>query len=290
MERKSKRSNRLGKGLSALIPETFEEINHKDILNIEIKNIHPNDLQPRKYFDDEKIKALSESIKNHGVLQPIVLKPDGIDSYMIIAGERRYRASKMAGIKEIPAIVKDIPMKNVMEIALIENIQREDLNAVEEALAYKSLIENYEVTQEEIADAVGKSRSYITNTLRLLNLSKKVIELLDSGEITAGHGKAILRIPTEQQQYEIALRVVEEGLSVRQVEDIAKKIAEGKEIEAPKKEKEEEKDIFLVDIEDKLTNTLGTKVSIKKGKRKGKIEIEYYNDEDLNNIIAMIME
>ncbi|MBS5788687.1 ParB/RepB/Spo0J family partition protein [Clostridioides mangenotii] len=289
MEKKTKRTNRLGRGLSALIPEINEEINQKDIVNIDIDKIYPNSSQPRKVFDQDKIEILSESIKNHGVLQPIVLKPDDDNKYMIIAGERRYRASKLAKKKDIPAVVKDIPMKSVMEIALIENLQRENLNSIEEAVAYKGLIDNYNVTQEEISEAVGKSRPHITNTLRLLNLCEEVRDMIDVGKITAGHGKALLKITDKEVQIKLAQRIVDEELSVREIEAIAKKICEGKEVEAPQKSKEE-KDMFIVDVEDKLMNVFGTKVNISRGKRKGKIEIEYYNDEDLNNIISMIIE
>ena len=164
MDSTSRRSKRLGKGLSALIPEINEEIEEKDIIDIKLSNIRPNKNQPRKEFDEDRIKALAESIKNVGVLQPIVLKPLEKDTYMIIAGERRYRASIIAGKETIPAVIKDIPIKDVLEIALIENLQREDLNAIEEALAYKGLIENYKVTQEELSEAVGKSRPHIKTT------------------------------------------------------------------------------------------------------------------------------
>lgn len=291
MEKKTKRTNRLGRGLSALIPELNEDLNlnEKDIVSIDLEKIYPNDTQPRKVFDQEKIEVLSESIKNHGVLQPIVVKPDDENKYMIIAGERRYRASKLAKKKDIPAIIKDIPMKSVMEIALIENLQRENLNSIEEAVAYKSLIENYDVTQEEISEAVGKSRPHITNTLRLLNLAEEVRNMIDESQITAGHGKALLKIVDHEIQIKLAERIVEEELSVREIEAITKKILEGKEDDSAKKTKKE-KDIYIVDAEDKLRNVFGTKVNISQGKRKGKIEIEYYNDEDLNNIISLIME
>ncbi|EQF22408.1 stage 0 sporulation protein J [Clostridioides difficile CD160] len=287
MENKSKRSNRLGRGLSALIPEIKGETSEKEIVNIDIDEIYPNEVQPRKQFDEEKIKVLSDSIKNYGVLQPIVVKKDENDKYMIIAGERRFRASKLANKSKIPAIIKDIDMKDIMEIALIENLQREDLNSIEEALAYKSLIEHYNVTQEEISEAVGKSRPHITNTLRLLNLGQDVIEMIDSGRITAGHGKALLRIVDKDLQLQIAKKIEEEELSVREVENIAKKISENKE-EVPKKSKP--KDVFILDVEDKLRNIFGTKVNISKGKKKGKIEIEYYNDDDLNSIVSMLLE
>ncbi len=287
MENKSKRSNRLGRGLSALIPDIKGEASEKEIVNIDLDKIYPNEVQPRKQFDEEKIKILSNSIKNYGVLQPIVVKMDENNKYMIIAGERRFRASKLANKSQIPAIIKDIDMKDIMEIALIENLQREDLNSIEEALAYKSLIENYNVTQEEISEAVGKSRPHITNTLRLLNLGQDVIEMIDSGRITAGHGKALLRIVDKDLQLQIAKKIEEEELSVREVENIAKKISENKE-EVPKKSKP--KDVFILDVEDRLRNIFGTKVNISKGKKKGKIEIEYYNDDDLNSIVSMLLE
>ena len=285
MENKAtKRTNRLGRGLSALIPDISTEIDKKDIITIDLKSIYPNQDQP----DEEKIKILSESIKNYGVLQPIVLKPDDKGKYMIIAGERRYRASKLARKSDIPAVIKDIPMKDIMEIALIENLQREELNPIEEALAYRSLIKNYEVTQEEISEAVGKSRPHITNTLRLLNLPQKIMDMIDQGQITAGHGKALLRVNDENLQLELANKVIAEELSVRATEALAKKICEDNIKEVPKKSKE--KDVFIVDVEEKLRNIFGTKVNISKGKKKGKIEIEYYNEDDLNNIVSMLLE
>ena len=289
MENKAtKRTNRLGRGLSALIPDISTEIDKKDIITIDLKNIYPNQDQPRRVFDEEKIKILSESIKNYGVLQPIVLKPDDKGKYMIIAGERRYRASKLARKSDIPAVIKDIPMKDIMEIALIENLQREELNPIEEALAYRSLIKNYEVTQEEISEAVGKSRPHITNTLRLLNLPQKIMDMIDQGQITAGHGKALLRVNDENLQLELANKVIAEELSVRATEALAKKICEDNIKEVPKKSIE--KDVFIVDVEEKLRNIFGTKVNISKGKKKGKIEIEYYNEDDLNNIVSMLLE
>ena len=286
MENKStKRTNRLGRGLSALIPDISTEIDKKDIITIDLKNIYPNQDQPRRVFDEEKIKILSESIKNYGVLQPIVLKPDDKGKYMIIAGERRYRASKLARKTDIPAVIKDIPMKDIMEIALIENLQREELNPIEEALAYRSLINNYDVTQEEISEAVGKSRPHITNTLRLLNLSKPIMDMIDQGEITAGHGKALLRVTDDNLQLELGNKVIAEELSDRATEALAKKICEDNIKEIPKKTKE--KDVFIVDVEEKLRNIFGTKVNISKGKKKGKIEIEYYSGDELERLIEL---
>ncbi|MPM12008.1 Stage 0 sporulation protein J [bioreactor metagenome] len=291
MEKKSpKRTNRLGRGLSALIPDTKDDIDSKEIVRLDLSKVYPNDTQPRKVFDEEKIHVLCESIKHYGVLQPIVVKPDEDGRYMIIAGERRYRASKMAKQKDIPAVIKDIPMKDIMEIALIENLQREDLNAIEEALAYRSLIEHYEVTQEEISEAVGKSRPHITNTLRLLNLGENIIVMIENGQLTAGHGKALLRVSDLEKQLELANKVKEEELSVRETERLAKKIVEENTDLNNKKSSIKEKDIFIVDVEEKLTNVFGTKVNISKGKKKGKIEIEYYNEDDLNNIVSMLLE
>lgn len=286
-KRASKRSNRLGKGLSALIPELETNFDKKEIVDLNIDKVYPNNEQPRKRFDEEKIKILSDSIKSYGVLQPIVVKPDENGKYMIIAGERRYRASRMAKKDSIPAVIKDLPVRDIMEIALIENLQREDLNPVEEALAYRSLINNHHVTQEEISEAVGKSRPHITNTIRLLNLRKEVLNMIEYGEITAGHGKALLRITDLDKQLEIANKIAEEGLSVRATENLAKKISEQQEVNIPSKK---EKDIFIVDVEERLRNVFGTKVNISQGKKKGKIEIEYYNDDELNNIISMLLE
>ena len=260
--------------------------NKSQIVNVRISDIYPNSTQPRLYFDEDKIIALCESIKKYGVLQPIVLREDEDGRYMIIAGERRYRASIMAKKEEIPAIIKNIPIKEVMEIALVENLQRQNLNIIEEGKAYKNLIEEYKSTQEEIAELVGKSRPYITNTMRLLNLSEQVKKYIELDEISPGHGKALLRISDEMKQVELAQRIIKENLSVRKTEEIVKEIVEDKK----NKNKSKEKDIFIKDIEERLMNTLGTKVNISAGKKKGKIEIEYYTDEDLNDIIDRLLD
>ena len=286
MENTTRRSKRLGKGLSALIPEINEEIDKKDIVQIKLSNIRPNKNQPRKEFDEDRIKALSDSIKNVGVLQPIVLKPIEDNNYMIIAGERRYRASILAGKEEIPAIIKDIPIKDIMEIALIENLQREDLNSIEEALAYKNLIEDYKVTQEELSEAVGKSRPYITNTLRLLNLQNKIIKMIENGDITAGHGKALLRIEDKEKQYMVAQKIFDEKLNVRDVEKLVKNIDKlDKSVEKTKPEN----DFVYRDFEEKLKKIMGTQVVIKnKNNNKGKIEIQYYSQAELERIYDML--
>lgn len=258
----------------------------EEIVNIKIDDIYPNENQPRKNFDEDKIISLCDSIKKYDIFQPIVLKPDNNGKYMIIAGERRYRASVMAKKEKIPAIIKDIPFKEVAEISLLENLQRENLNIIEEARAYKNLMQVYNSTQEEIASLVGKSRPYIANTMRLLNLSKRVIEYIEFDEISPGHGKALLRISDEKKQIELAKKIINENLSVRKTEEIIKSILEEKII----KKKKKEKDIFIKDVEERLTNCLGTKVNISSGKKKGKIEIEYYTDDDLNYIIEKLLE
>ena len=272
--------------LSTLIANIGENEKQNEIVNVKISDIYPNNTQPRKNFDEDKIISLCESIKKHGVLQPIVLKPDENGKYMIIAGERRYRACIMAKKEEIPAVIKNIPIKEVMEIALVENLQRENLNIIEEGIAYKNLIEKYKSTQEELASLVGKSRPYITNTMRLLNLSKEIIKYIELDKISPGHGKALLRISDEKKQVELAQRIIKENLSVRKTEEIVKNMLE----EKKKKTKPKEKDIFIKDIEERLTNSLGTKVNISSGKKKGKIEIEYYTDDDLNDIIERLLE
>ena len=273
----------LNKDLNTLISEDEAK---KQVVNIKISDIYPNDNQPRRSFDEDKIISLCESIKKYGVLQPVVLKPDDNGKYMIIAGERRYRACIMAKKEEIPAIVKDIPIKEVMEIALVENLQRENLNIIEEGLSYKNLIEKYKSTQEELALLVGKSRPYITNTMRLLNLSDEVKKYIQLEQISPGHGKALLRVSDEKKQIELAKRIIKENLSVRKTEEIVKNMLEDKKI----KNKSKEKDMIIRDIEEKLTSCLGTKVSISSGKKKGKIEIEYYTDDDLNDIIDRLLE
>ncbi len=264
----------------------FTDKNKSEIVNVKISDIYPNNTQPRLYFDEDKIMALCESIKKYGVLQPIVLRPDDDGKYMIIAGERRYRASIMAKKEDIPAIIKDITIKEVMEIALVENLQRENLNIIEEGKAYKDLIEKYKSTQEELSLLVGKSRPYITNTMRLLNLSEEVKRYIELDKISSGHGKALLRISDDMKQIELAQRIIKENLSVRKTEEIVKSMLEDK----TNKNKLKEKDIFIKDIEERLMNTLGTKVNISAGKKKGKIEIEYYTDEDLNDIIDRLLE
>lgn len=278
----------LGKGLGALIPEEnlqdkiSENNNGVSVININL--IRANAEQPRKNFDEEKIIQLSESIKEHGIIQPIILKKDG-ETYSIVAGERRWRAAKIAGIKEIPSIIMNLSSKEILEISLIENIQRQDLNPIEEAIAYKKLIDDFKLTQEQLSNRIGKSRTSITNCLRLLNLDERVQEYLIDGVITEGHGRAILSVQDKELQYKLAQSIIDEGLSVRETEKLIKII--GKEKKTLKNEVKNENP-YYVDIKDKLESLFGTKVLLMDKKNKGKIEIEYYSQEDLQRILDIL--
>ena len=255
---------------------------------IKISLIEPNASQPRKIFNEESLKELADSIQEHGVLQPILVKKKG-RMYEIVVGERRWRASKMAGLKEIPAIIKDMDSKEAAEAALIENIQREDLGSVEEARAYKALIDEYDLTQEELAKRVSKSRTAVTNSMRLLQLDDEVLDLIESGELSAGHARAILGINGKRNQYKAAREVVNNGLSVRQTEKLVKTYNRQTNETLKKHEKTEEekkREIFISAVETELTEIMNTRVSIKQnGVERGKIEIEYYSDDELNRII-----
>ena len=278
----------LGKGLDALfsmpvaqedeIEETKKE--GEGLRNLKIIDIEPNREQPRKFFDEESISELSESIKMYGVIQPIVVsKKEGY--YAIIAGERRWRAAKQAGLKEIPAIIRDDDDRKNKEISLIENMQREDLNAYEKAAGIKALMEEYNMTQEEIAKVLGKGRSSIANSVRVLNLSPEVLELAKQGKLTEGHCKALLAITDPKKQLEMATRMIERGDSVRQAE---KKIHHQKNHKAVA----EKYAVVYKDIEDKFQGFFGTKVKIDAGKRSGKIIINYTNNDELERILGLI--
>lgn len=271
----------LGKGLSALIPE--EDSTNESVTKISLNLIKPNNEQPRKIFDDEKILQLSESIKQHGIIQPIILQKTN-EIYTIIAGERRWRAAKLIGLKEVPAIIMDLAEKDVLEISLIENIQREDLNPIEEALAYKRLINDFNITQEELSIRIGKSRVSVTNIMRLLNLDDRVKDYIIDGVISEGHGRALLGIDAGEKQYLIAQKIIDEKLNVRQTELLIKNL--GKQTSNFDKEKKD--NIYITEIKDKLEDHFGTKVSIVNKNKKGKIQIEYYSDEDLQRIIDIL--
>lgn len=252
--------------------------------NIDIHEISPNKSQPREYFDQEQIENLAKSIKKHGIIQPIVVRKKEF-YFEIISGERRWRAAKSIGLKEIPAIVKDINDCEVAQIALVENIQRENLNSIEEAKAFKALIEEYSLTQEKVAELLGKSRSYIANVIRLLNLDQKVRDLIIQNKLTSGHGRTILGLNKDNDQVALAEFILERNLSVRETEKLVKKLNK----ESSKTKVKEKKDNYAIkEIEESLRTSLGTKVEIKAGKKKGKIEIEYYSEEELERIINLI--
>ncbi|MGM9972487.1 MAG: ParB/RepB/Spo0J family partition protein [Clostridiaceae bacterium] len=276
----------LGRGLGALIPDQEENSSEeaKKSLLIDINSIRPNSEQPRKTFEEEKILALSESIKQYGIIQPLVLnKVD--DNYIIVAGERRWRAAKKAGISEVPAVIMNLSDKEILEISLIENIQRQDLNPIEEAVAYKKLMDEFSLTQEELSTRIGKSRTSITNTLRLMNLDYRVQEYIIDGVLSEGHGRALLGIADRELQYKTAQKVIDEKLSVRQIEAIVKQLGK---VKVSKEKKEEPYNPYYKDIKNRFENLLGTKVNIDAKKNKGKIEIEYYSEDDLQRIIDIL--
>ncbi|MDY2937379.1 MAG: ParB/RepB/Spo0J family partition protein [Fusicatenibacter sp.] len=282
----------LGKGLDLLISneyveqqETSSESSKKEETIVKIRLVEASSGQPRTVFDEDALLELAESIKKYGVIQPIIVRKKE-DHYEIVAGERRWRAAKMAGIKEIPVIIKDYNEQQMAEVSLIENLQRENLNPIEEAKAYQTLIKKYNLKQEEIAEQVSKSRTVITNALRLLKLNEKVQTMLSEGLISTGHAKVLLGISDAELQTEIAERIVDEQLSVRETEKIIKKILNAEE----KKSKSELPNQSLYQtIEEKMKHKIGTMVKIKrKGENKGKIEIEYYSADDLEKIIELL--
>ena len=276
----------LGKGLDALFGSSpientaTEEINNENLRTLKITEVEPNRDQPRKNINQEDLEELADSIKTYGVIQPIVVsKQDGY--FSIVAGERRWRAAKLAGLEEIPAIIRENDEQTNKEIALIENIQREDLNPYEKALGIRNLMDKYGLTQEEVSKKIGKSRSSVSNTVRILNLAPDVIELVKMGKLTEGHCKALAGITDEKRQYEVAIRMIERGESVRQ--------AESKNRTTKKEKKLDPKYKYLYeDIEDKFQGFFGTKVKLDQGKRKGKIIIEYNNNEDLERMLKLI--
>jgi len=275
----------LGKGLEALISSTNQlEENNRNVLELKINDVEPNAEQPRKVFDQEKLETLAQSIKEHGVVQPIVVRKEGA-RYIIVAGERRWRASKMAGLKTIPVVVKDLTDKEVMEIALIENLQREDLNPIEEAEAYQRLMNEFQMTQEDVSKVVGRSRSAIANSVRLLSLAKEVQEMISEGRLTSGHARTLITINDNQRQKELAPQIIEKGLNVRDTEKLAAK--EDKR-SVPKKAAKSKDKPEVTDLVENLKMIFGTKIELQRGKDKGKIVIEYYSDEEFDRIIELL--
>ena len=283
----------LGKGLDSLITDKNISMNGKGSIQektseikVKITKVEPNKEQPRKSFDEDALIELSESIKQFGILQPLIVQ-DKKDYYEIIAGERRWRAAKMAGLKEVPVIIKDFTEQEVVEISLIENIQRENLNPIEEAIAYKRLLTEFNLKQDEVAERVSKSRTAVTNSMRLLKLDEKVQQMVIDDMISTGHARALLGIEDKEKQYQIAQEIFDKKLSVRETEKLVKKMQ--KEKIAPEKEKLDEKTLVAYhDVEEKMKAIFGTKVSINaKDNKKGKIEIEYYSMDEFNRIFEM---
>lgn len=291
----------LGKGLDSLIPDNrsskaSEKPEKKEPSHVEemktgeqmmkINMVEPNREQPRRNFEEDALLELADSIKQFGVLQPLIVRKRN-DYYEIIAGERRWRAAKIAGIKEVPVIIKDYNEQEVVEIALIENIQRENLNPIEEAMAFKKLLEEYHLKQDEVAERVSKSRTAVTNSMRLLKLNEKVQQMIIDDMISTGHARALLALDDEEQQYILANKIFDEKLSVRETEKLVKALKN------PKKEVKVQKQehMFVYDnLEEHLKNIIGTKVSVNpKANGKGKIEIEYYSEEELERIYDLIM-
>ena len=282
----------LGKGIDSLIPtdsklKNEDKSESKSVSMLRISDIEPNKTQPRKMFNEDRLNELAESIKQHGIVEPLnVVKKN--DYYEIVAGERRFRAAMIAGLTEVPVVIKDYSTEQIVEIALIENIQREDLNPIEEAKAYKQLIDEFSLKQDEVADKVSKSRTAITNALRLLKLDERVQNMVIEECISSGHARTLLAIENKEEQYDIACMVFDQKLSVRETEKLIKKLNNK---ETPKKKIElDNKDIYA-DFEEKLKQSMGTKVSInRKSNTKGKIEIEYYSETELERIIGMMLE
>lgn len=268
----------LGKGLEALIPEKGEEV-----IYLDINRIFPGEQQPRKAFKDESLKELAASIKGKGVLQPVIVSRVGDGTFRLVTGERRWRAAALAGLKKIPVLIRDVASRDSLEIALIENIQREDLNPMETAEAFRRLIADFSITQEELSDKVGKDRATIANYLRLLKLPGEIKSLIYNGSLSMGHAKALLSIEGRANQIEAARKIVRKGLSVREAESLSKKPSK------TRKTKLIKKDPQISSLEDKLIKSLGTKVRIlHKGKKGGKIEIEYYSLEELDRLLEIL--
>ena len=294
----------LGRGLSALFSDTEEAYENaakqpfapetalpediKGLTEVDIDLVRPNPNQPRKHFDEDALRELADSIKKHGMIMPIVVNNMEGGKYMIIAGERRYRAAKMAGKTQIPVVIREYTDREIKEISLIENLQREDLNPIEAANAMKQLMDEYHLTQEELAERIGKSRPAVTNTLRLLSLTPEVIDLVSSGRLSAGHARALVTLP-EDVQYKLATDAVKDGLSVRDIErSVRDFFASPEELEEKKEKKKQQVSIELKDLIERMRHTFKTKVSLIGNDRKGRIYIDYYNTDDLDRISEIV--
>ncbi len=282
----------LGTGLSALFGEDFlDDEESSELLYLPISKVEPRAEQPRTRFDDDALQELADSIAQYGLIQPITVRKLDSGYYQIIAGERRWRASRMAGLAEVPVRVIEADDRRVAELALVENLQREDLNPIEEAMGYKALIEEYGLTQDEAAKSVGKSRPAITNSMRLLSLGKKVLEMVEKGMLSAGHARALLPVENAELQLELAQQVVSGGLSVRKTEQLAAKTI--KKLRTPEKEKVAGDEIvvdYIAEASNMLSSSLARKVSIEQGKRRGKIVLEYYDSDDREALISNLIK
>ena len=278
----------LGKGLEALISSTnaLEDVKNS-VMEVRINEVEPNSQQPRKVFDQEKLEALAQSIKDHGVVQPIIVRSEGTH-YKIVAGERRWRAAKLAELKTIPVIIKDITTREVMEIALIENLQREDLNPIEEAEAFQKLIDEYSMTQEEVAKTVGKSRAAVANSVRLLTLTDEIKVMISDGRLTSGHARTLITITDAKRQNELANTIVEKKLTVRESEKLAASESKPKK-NTDKKKAMTKESIEILELEEKLRAVYGTKINLIRAKEKGKIIFEVYSKDELDRIIEMLL-
>lgn len=281
----ARKGKALGRGLEALFADiNINGGNPNEIIDLDINVISPNLNQPRKLFDGEKINELAESIKTHGIIQPIIVRPIN-SGYEIIAGERRWRAARRAGLKEVPCIIKDIDEQGNMLIAIIENLQREDLNPIEEAKAFETMLKTYNMTQEDISKSVGKSRPYIANILRLLKLSEEIQMLVLENKISSGHARALINIEDKAKQKALAMEIIERGLNVRQIEKAAEE-TKARQTKGYKK-KGRETDPHIISIQEDLKRIFGTKVTVNSNYKKGKVEIEYYSQEELERLIEM---
>ena len=285
----SKKPSGLGRGLGALLGDDVLQTESTGSLSLPISQVESCSSQPRKSFDEASLAELADSIREHGIIQPLTVRKLASGYYQIIAGERRWRAARIAGLQEVPVIVIEADDRKAAELAMIENLQREDLNPMEEAAGFQSLIETYHMTQEEAAKQVGKSRSAVTNSLRLLSLTPAVRQLVEEGKLSAGHARAILAVPSGELQKKLAQKVIAEELSVRQTEALAKRLAaEPREAAEPKSAAGPDLSIYLREAEKTLATRFGRKVHIINGRKKGKIELEYYNPEDLNTLLELL--
>lgn len=275
----------LGKGLDALIGDNSTEMAENTVSTLRISQIEPNGGQPRKDFDAESLKSLADSIREHGVLQPLIVRPTGEGRYQIVAGERRWRAARLAGLTEVPVIIRELEPRQLMEVALVENLQREDLNPIEEADGYQTLMTKFGLTQDQIAQRVGRSRPAVANALRLLNLPKEAIKLVKEGKLSSGHARTLLALSDEKVLMQAAQLVIDNGLSVRQTEQLVKKLCE-----QPKAEErgKSPRAVYMEELAQRLASSMGRKVRITGNGKKGSVTLEYYDPEDLERLLKLL--